>query len=294
MPEFSAICILFNPNSTGPSEDLANELAEELRPHLADMKIELVPTEHAGHATKLAYDFAMHHERPLIISSSGDGGYNEVVNGALQAQQEGAHPTCAVLAAGNANDHSTTILDRPLLDAIISGDARTIDVLEAEIHSGSEQRVRFAHSYIGIGLTPTVAVELNRNHLTRLKETFIAYKTLRDLQPVEIDVAGRRVVVDSLILANINHMAKVLTIASNASPVDGQLEITMFPYRRRIRLLLLLLKAMVVGVKGYHAADYKFTAVKDMVIQLDGEVVQLQAGDSVHVQARHQMLSTVR
>lgn len=36
----------------------------------------------------------------LIVSVSGDGGYNEVVNGVVQAGNPNA--VCAVMAAGNA------------------------------------------------------------------------------------------------------------------------------------------------------------------------------------------------
>src|SRR4051794_35588548 len=124
MTKFSVICIIYNPNSTGPSEDLARKLADDIRTTGAE--INLLPTEHAGHATELAFDIATRHDNPLIISSSGDGGYNEVINGALRAQENGAHPVCAVLPAGNANDHSHALSDRPLAEAVRKGKVTNI------------------------------------------------------------------------------------------------------------------------------------------------------------------------
>ncbi len=66
------------------------------------LAVDLVPTEHAAHATELSRT-AAGAGSPLVVSVSGDGGYNEVVNGVRQAGNERA--ASAVLAAGNANDH---------------------------------------------------------------------------------------------------------------------------------------------------------------------------------------------
>ena len=136
---------------------MAKELAEKLT---VSVPIELVPTAHAGHATDLAYQFAKNKKRPLIISSSGDGGYNEVINGALRAKAEGADPVCAPLPAGNANDHNRALSQRPLHEAINDSAVTYIDVIRVSIDPKRSDGARFAHSYVGLGLTPTVAVEL--------------------------------------------------------------------------------------------------------------------------------------
>ena len=58
-------------------------------------------TNHTGHATELAREAAATGS-PLIVSDSGDGGYNEVVNGAM--------------ASGNANHHARFMHDEPLVE----------------------------------------------------------------------------------------------------------------------------------------------------------------------------------
>src|SRR3712207_5383900 len=98
--------------------------------------------------------------RPLLVSVSGDGGYNEVVDGVMQAGNP--QVVCAVRAAGNANDHRRVTRQRPLVEAIVAGDVRRIDLLRLTVGSGSAARVRYAHSYIGAGLTPVVAVDLEK------------------------------------------------------------------------------------------------------------------------------------
>jgi diacylglycerol kinase (ATP) len=95
--------------------------------------VSLSPTEHAGHARDLARDAAAT-GHPLIISVSGDGGYNDVVDGVMQAGNEDV--VCAVMAAGNANDHRRTTFERPLADAVVAGAARRIDLLRLTVGAG--------------------------------------------------------------------------------------------------------------------------------------------------------------
>lgn len=295
MNKLSRITVIYNPNSTGPSKEKAEDLLRTLEQHGSEIATELIATERAGHATDLAYEIAKTHERPLIVSSSGDGGYNEVINGALRAQSEGAHPVCAVLPAGNANDHRRTVKRRPLSEAIAQGAVERLDVLMARIErSNGTEEVRYAHSYIGVGLTPAIAVELNRSSLSRLKETFIVLKSLHEFHPVEVIVDGDTIVVDSLIFANISQMAKVLTIAENAKPDDGKIKVVAFPYKHKAWLLFMLLRAALFGLKGKSGKSYEFTTVKDMALQFDGEIVDIGAGDIVTVSALPGGLATLR
>ncbi|WP_181037657.1 acylglycerol kinase family protein, partial [Arthrobacter sp. ZGTC412] len=92
---FELIVIIFNPNSTGD----APKLAEQLRSRLADLlpyaaDIRLQPTAHAGHAVDLAREAARSARDVLVVSVSGDGGYNEVVNGVMHSGNPNA--VCAV------------------------------------------------------------------------------------------------------------------------------------------------------------------------------------------------------
>ena len=291
---FSGITIIFNPHSTGSSRRNADQLVRDLAAAGVDVEVSVVATERRNHAAEIAYDVAMGSARPLIISASGDGGYNEVVNGALRAQTDGAKPVCAVLPAGNANDHSRMVAERPLAVAIADGEIRHIDVLETTIVSSAQRRIRYAHSYVGIGMTPVVAMELNRHNLTRLNEGFVVCRALWGLRPVEVSIEGKRRLLDSLVVANISQMAKVLTIARDVRPDDGRLTVTVFPHRHRLALLGVLLRAVVLGIRGMKARSYSFTALHDMTIQLDGEVEDLAADDTVTVTIDPARLSTLR
>ncbi len=294
MPQFNQVAIIYNPNSTGDAPRNAEGLAADLKQSLSGIGITLLPTERAGHAANLAYDFARKHQRPLIISASGDGGYNEVVNGAMKAQSEGAQPICAVLPSGNANDHARTMHSKPLVELIHNDAVTHLDLLKVSYVINQTPTVRYAHSYAGIGLTPTVAVELNKHTLNSLKEAFIVVKTFWHYKPVKILVEDKKVQVDSLICSTIPEMAKVLSFSKKAHPQDGLFELTVFEHNRKLLLLLRLLK----GVIGHLGAEkrlksYAFTVVRPTPLQCDGEVIDLPKNTDVRIEICPGLLKTI-
>src|SRR3712207_5881126 len=143
---FDRIVIIFNPQSTGDAPRSAEELHAELARRLPAVPAELCPTRYAGHARDLAR-VAAGSGRPLLVSVSGDGGYNEVVDGVMQAGDSEA--VCAVRAAGNANDHRRTTRQRPPADAIVAGGGRRVDLLRLAIGSGGAAQNRYAHPSVG-------------------------------------------------------------------------------------------------------------------------------------------------
>ncbi len=295
MQQVSDIAIIYNPNSTGDAAERARELQHELVGVLPTHKPVLLPTERAGHAVDLAYAFARSHEHPLIISASGDGGYNEVINGALRAQAEGARPVCAVLPAGNANDHARTMHGQPLAELLRTGQITELDVLAIEAETISGMKVsRYAHSYIGLGLTPTVAVELNKHTLNSLREAWIVTKTFWGLRPVRIQDGTGVHKLDSLICSLIPEMAKILTIAEDVHPRDGLFELTTFEHNRKIKLLFRLARGVVKSLGAQQRLDrYAFTVLDSVPIQLDGEVMELEGDTKVVIRTCPGLLQTV-
>ena len=184
MASFDRVVLIFNPNSTGDAEAKAHDLAKELSARAPELLVELVATQHAGHARDLARDAAAN-GRPLVISVSGDGGYNEVVDGAMRAGNDKA--TCAVLAAGNANDHRRTTREQPLADAIVSGKVSRIDLLQLTVDGTS----RYAHSYNGLGLTPVVALELEKGGKVSLREPVPTVRALARFRRFDVRQPAR-------------------------------------------------------------------------------------------------------
>jgi diacylglycerol kinase family enzyme len=277
MPGYSAITIIYNPNSTGSGKALALALEKQLRKTLKKQAVAVVPTEYKGHAERLAYELAQATSRPLIISSSGDGGYHEIVNGVMRARHAGAQAVTGLLPAGNANDHFRNLHEHDMLEAMQSGLVQTIDLLKLSYTDETgAARSRYAHSYIGLGLTPQAGEELNKHRLNPFIETWIILKVLLSLRPVRLRVKGGLRTYDSLIFSNIPRMSKVLSLSDIADARDGKFEVTAFRRHSKIRLIMRLFAASTTGLHGTRqASEFSFRTLKSSEIQLDGEILTL-------------------
>jgi len=291
MHPFDRVVLIFNPNSTGNAPELAAQLSDELGRRQPDLPVILQQTEHAGHARDLALD-AARTGRPLLVSVSGDGGYNEVVDGAMRSGSDAVF--CAVLPAGNANDHRRATQEQPLADAIVTGSVTRIDLLRLTVE-GPSPTTRYAHSYIGLGLTPVVAVDLEKGGKGSLKEALTAARAFAKFRPFEIQLEnGSRQRFDSIVFANISQMAKVATLSEDGRPDDGEFEVITVQHTAKWRLLGTALKAAMRGLGPQPSVrEYRFTNLEQMPIQVDGEVMELEAGAKARIDIAHHALQTV-
>ena len=289
---YKRIFIIFNPNSTRDSEALAESLCQDLG--RLGVPVELCATQHKGHARQMGEELAAKFPGSLFISVSGDGGYNELINGLLAAKKKGADFYCAVAPGGNANDHRRLTKTTALVDAISSGKFAPLDALELTVRQQSgDKQVYHAHSYIGLGITPWVATEINRRRPGIVGEKFIAFWHLLKLRPFQIEHQGQLKSFDSLVFANIAEMSKLLTLADDSNPQDGKFEVVEIEHRGRLGFLLTATKSVFGWVKKQPAvSSYSFKSVSKMPLQLDGEVVNLKKGDLAEVRALPQVLKS--
>jgi diacylglycerol kinase (ATP) len=286
---FDSVVVVFNPQSTGDAAARARDLITELTERAPDLTVDLRPTEHAGHARDIARD-AARAGRPLVVSVSGDGGYNEVVDGVMKAGTGTA--VAAVLAAGNANDHRRVTRERPLADAILAGDVRRIDLLRLTFDDGAD--VRYAHSYVGLGITPTVALELEEGGKGSLREVISTIRTFARFRPFAIETDHGRETFDSLILANIAEMAKYASLSDDGRPDDGRFEVVVLRHTAKWRVVGTALRAALRGLGPQPTArEYRFRTVGPIPMQIDGEVLELAAGTAVAVEIAPHALATV-
>ena len=285
---FDAVEIVYNPNSTGNATERAQELADELAKRAPDLPVTMRPTERAGHGREIARD-AARSGRPLVVSVSGDGGYNDVVNGLMDAEVDEVF--AAVLAAGNANDHRRTTRERPLADGIIDGDVSRLDLLRMSVGDGAP---RYAHSYIGLGITPTVALELEKGGKGSIKEIISTIRTFSRFRPFQIETDSGTETFDSVIFANIREMAKFAELSDEGRPDDGRFEVIILRHTAKWRVLFTAAKAALRGLGPQPTArEYRFRTRDPMPVQIDGEVTELESGVAVEIEIVPGALQTV-
>ncbi|MFI7484180.1 diacylglycerol/lipid kinase family protein [Kocuria sp. M1R5S2] len=291
---FEAICVIFNPHSTGDAPDLAAKVRDQLSQDLPyTPRIRMLPTAHAGHAVDLAKE-AAGTPNALVVSVSGDGGYNEVINGVMSAGT--TDTVCAVVPAGNANDHHRTTARKPLAAAIAEGRVREMDLLHLSTGDGPGAQSVYAHSYIGFGLTPVVAIDMEKGNKGALKEMVSVVRTFAKFRPFRIQHAdGTRAKVDSLVFANISRMAKYATLSeAQERPADGKFEVVLFPHTAKWKVLLKAFRAATTGLGDQPSvSSYEFTALKPMPYQLDGEVRAVPANTEVRIESAPSALTVI-
>jgi diacylglycerol kinase (ATP) len=295
---FDRAVLIFNPNSTGDAAGKAAQLRDELAERMPDLPVELQPTERAGHARELAREAAAT-GAPLVVSVSGDGGYSEVVDGLMRSGSD--RVVAAVLAAGNANDHRRATRERSLADAIVSGGSggkvARMDLLRLTTGDTGDtgDTVQWAHSYIGLGLTPVVAIDLEKGSKGSLREIVSVVRTFSRFRPFALDLEdGGRVRLDSLVFANIDQMAKFATL-SEGDPDDGVFEVITIPHTAKWRVLLTALRAATRGLGPQPSTRaYRFRTVTPTPLQIDGEVIEVAADTPVAVELAAAALRELR
>lgn len=299
MSAYSEVLIIYNPNSTsGQAKTKATRMAERLRKR--DLKVITQATEHAGHAETIAYEAAKKLKHPLIISASGDGGYNEVVNGVMRAKDENPKlkPVCSILPTGNANDNRRSVRKRPLTWAILHSEPESMDLLKLQIKDGRKTTTRYAHSYIGAGITSHAARLLNKEKLGPLKEIRVVAHSIFTYHPVAITEAnGRTKRYDSLVFANVPHMSKVLRTGNKSDINNGSFRVAALPHRSQFWLFRILLNLLmfIFGLQSLpQQSTYKFGVPQNESIHLDGELMKLNGGASATVTVREAALPVIR
>ena len=188
-------------------------------------------TEHADHSIALAYKAAMS-GATHVICVGGDGSLNEVVNGVMQAAQQGKDVKVGLLPHGTGNDFARTMQvtnNIQLLKKWIDEDSfRVIDIGRAEYHDRNKlPSSRFFVNITDVGIGGAIAHNLANSSrflgatLTYQKailSSLISYKN----QPVKVhaDTFDYESSVMSLIVANGRFFGGGMGIAPDALPDD--------------------------------------------------------------------------
>lgn len=284
------VVIIYNPNSTGDSEANAKHLARRLKK--IGVSAAVRATQFARHGEEIAAEYGKKDEEIILISSSGDGGYHEVVNGILR------HPTkkivIGVLPSGNANDHYGAMGTGHLLESIRDKNFQRIDTIKVTGVVDGKAWTRYAHSYVGIGVTALAAKQLILDRPNVLTEKWIVIRSLLSFRYSKVKEDGRPRRYSSLIFGNIDRMSKIMKLSENASVTDGKFEIVRIHFHSKLLLIAYLFTAATVGLKDSPSLRrYECKTIRPLLIQLDGEPYKLDAQSDLVIESVKQNLRCV-
>jgi YegS/Rv2252/BmrU family lipid kinase len=227
-------CVVNGRISRKPELETALEF---VRNSLPTAKVEVLISEHEGHAIELAR--AASAGCDYLIAVGGDGTLNEVVNGCLQADCA-SPPVLGVLARGTANDftkstHLTGGVDQ-LLELIRSESHRSIDagqVSYQDARGNPGQRYFLNVAEVGIGAEVVERVNRGKRrlgaNLTFLRSALLSLIRFRKRRLVLVRENGMAAEGEYLavVAANGRYFGSGLCIAPEARLDNGKLRLTL-------------------------------------------------------------------
>lgn len=290
---FELAVVLYNPKSTGESERNAKRFAKRLERAKVATAVQVIATTHARHAEELVVELARGDTSLLAISSSGDGGYNELINGALLSNTKGFQVVTGLLPSGNANDHYKALHKPYVIRRLKAGQLQKVDVLKIKTTIKGASWERYAHSYIGFGITSEIGRALNATKLTPTKEILVAAKVFLESVAFEAELGGSIQTLHSIIVSNVGKMSKFFKMSKHARVDDGVFEVITAEADKG-KLLSTMVRSATVGVPHEkQAKSFSFITVKALPVQLDGEVFTIDPNSQVTVTIDHQALKCI-
>ncbi len=281
------VVIIYNPNSTRSAAANAKKLARRLE-NKTDVNVHIVRTNHSSHAEELAGEYATTYENILIISSSGDGGYHEVINGVLTSGASAV--ATGLLPSGYANDHYRWMHRGRLIKRVNEAKTQPVDIIEV---AAGDSYVRYAHSYVGLGISAQAAKLINQDDEKPSSEVASVLKAFSRITPIKIKINDEEQSYTNLIVANIGKMSKYFSI-DGVDSTDGKLEIIRNKKDKPTELATQMARAMTFGLGDVEqVTSLEFVCLEPTIIQMDGEVHELQKNEPVTVRCRKQLLKTI-
>ena len=265
-----------------------------------ELDFDLVTTTWAGEAVELARQ-AVHDGYDVVVASGGDGTFHEVVNGMLNAADDGAWPgrdvvgDLGMLQTGSGCDFAWSAGVPADLESacarLAKHQTRIVDVGRVTVDN---TETRYFDNSVGIGFEGVVTVEVRRfKHLRGmalylpavLRSIFVALKKARSTIEYEDGSDGastyRQVQLDVLMadVYNGTRGGGAFLIAPQAELDDGKFDLCLLGNMSRLRMLQLIPSFMkgthihekdVMTMRSRHVI---ITSQDSLIAHTDGELI---------------------
>ncbi len=300
--------IIINPTA---GRGAAGKAVPEIEDKLKSLNIsyDLVQTNSAGQAIELAAE-AVSKGYACVVAVGGDGTSNEVINGMMQAANQGPVETkFAILPVGRGNDFSYGMGVPQDLDLacqnLVDGHTRRIDI--GFVKGGDYPEGRYFGNGIGIGFDTVVGFESLKLPsfihgtpaylIAALKTIFLYFKA----PLLRINIDGEIIEQPCLLVSVMNgrRMGGSFVFAPNSESDDGLLNLCIVRQVTRLQVLGLMPKVMS-GTQSEHEAVSMPTGKTILIealsgslpVHADGETI-CEAGEKLEVTILKQQLKMV-
>ncbi len=263
--------IIFNPTA-GKGIALKNRdrIEELLRQY--ELEYDLVATQYPQHATQLARQ-AAEEGYDFVIAVGGDGTANEVLNGIMQARENGSPvPVLGIIPVGRGNDFAfgaNIPVDVDEACGLLASQPRKwIDI--GKISGGFYPSGLYFGNGIGIGFDAMVGFVAARMKLTgmlsylvaALETIFIYYKS----PVVQVTLDNGSYTLPALMVSVMNgkRMGGGFMMAPQAQVDDGEFNLSMVREVPQFAMFGLIAKFM----KGTHASDPAVTIARSQSVHV--------------------------
>ncbi len=263
--------------------------AIEARLRNAGVDYKLVRTERPWHAAELA-ELAAHEHYDVVVCASGDGTFNETLNGLMRARQAGFnHAALGVIAIGTGNDFAGGVgipSDfEQSMEVLLTDKRKKIDI--GLVSGGDYPEGRYFGNGIGIGFDAAVGFAALQLRFLRglpayligaIQTVFFYYKPPR----LRIEMDGQAIEQRSLMVSIMNgkRMGGGFRMTPDSLPDDGQLDLCIAEQAGKLRIFQLIgmfIQGTQAGqpeIKMRRARQIEVTALEgDFPAHADGETL---------------------
>lgn len=302
------IAIIVNPIA---GKGAANRAIPEIESEMQRLGVpyDLIITSHRGHAIDLSREAGANGYQ-TVVATGGDGTVNEVINGLMQAKNDGhqiAH--LAVIPVGRGNDFSFGMGIPPkLTDAcqiIRDGKTRQIDV--GLVRGGDYPEGRYFGNGVGIGFDTVVGFEAAKLPafidgipaylIAAIKTIFLYF----DAPLLQLNIDGKLLEQPCILVSLMNgkRMGGSFMFAPQSESDDGLLNLCIAHQVTRWQVLGLFPKVMSgtqvdhFAIKMPTARHVAITAKEgSLPVHADGETI-CKAGKKLEIEILRQQLTLV-
>lgn len=275
-------------------------LGEKSIPHIKTffethgMEYTLVRTERPWHAAELAEQAAREHY-DVMVCASGDGAFNEALNGLMRARAAGFnHTAIGVISIGTGNDFAggvgiPTTLEASL-ETLAQGKRRRVDI--GKVSGGDYPEGRYFGNGIGIGFDAAVGFAALQLRVLRglpaylvgaIQTVFFYYTPPR----LKIELDDETIEQYSLMVSIMNgqRMGGGFRMAPNGDPHDGLFDLCIAERAGKLRIFGLI--PMFIQGKQEGQPEIKMRRSRKVTVTaLDGDFPAHADGETLCIKGK--------